>query len=93
MNKAKKRISAFTARTNLGRILNEVYYRGSEFIVERFGAPVAQIGPLKQPPTPATDDALERFLSFAGVLSDSDARRMRRSVRRGRAASIPRRTR
>ena len=38
-----KTVSAYTARTNFGELLNEVYYQGEEFVVERKGKPLAKI--------------------------------------------------
>lgn len=38
-----KTISAYKLRTNLGEILNEVYYRGLEVVIERKGKPLARI--------------------------------------------------
>lgn len=36
-------VSAYRARTNFGEILNLVYYRGDEVVVERKGKPVVKI--------------------------------------------------
>ena len=41
-----KKINAMKVRQSLGEILNEVYYRGDTFIVERDGKPLAAIVPL-----------------------------------------------
>lgn len=41
-----KKINAMGVRQGLGEILNEVYYRGDTFIVERDGKPLAAIVPL-----------------------------------------------
>lgn len=37
-----KKISAYKARTNLGEVLNEVYYGNKEYIVERAGKPMVR---------------------------------------------------
>jgi prevent-host-death family protein len=41
-----KKINAMRVRQNLGEILNEIYYRGDTFIVERDGKPLAALVPL-----------------------------------------------
>ena len=41
-----RNITAIRARQNLGEVLNETYYRGDAFIVERAGKPVAAIVPI-----------------------------------------------
>lgn len=38
-----KTISAYEARTNLGEILNLVYYRGDTVIIEKMGKPMAKL--------------------------------------------------
>jgi prevent-host-death family protein len=43
-----KTINAVRARGNLGRILEEVYYRGDEYIIERAGKPMAAVVPIEQ---------------------------------------------
>jgi prevent-host-death family protein len=43
-----KRISAMTARKNLGELLESVYYRGDEIIVERAGKPMGVLIPLSE---------------------------------------------
>jgi prevent-host-death family protein len=43
-----KTISALKARKNLGELLEEVYYRGDQYIIERAGKPMAAVVPLTQ---------------------------------------------
>jgi prevent-host-death family protein len=43
---AAKKINAMQVRQRLGEILNEVYYRGDSFIIERDGKPLAALIPL-----------------------------------------------
>ncbi len=38
-----KTISAYQARTNLGEILNLVYYKGDTVIIEKMGKPMVKI--------------------------------------------------
>jgi prevent-host-death family protein len=42
----KKRMSALEARKNLGQLLEEVFYKGSQFIIERKGKPMAALIPV-----------------------------------------------
>ncbi len=44
----EKTINALKARQNLGQILEEVYYRGDQYIVERAGKPMAAVVPISQ---------------------------------------------
>jgi prevent-host-death family protein len=46
--KAMKHITALKARRNLGQLLEEVYYRGSRYVIERAGRPMAAVVPLSQ---------------------------------------------
>ena len=44
----RKTVNAVRARGSLGQILEEVYYRGDQYIVERSGKPMAAIVPMEQ---------------------------------------------
>lgn len=46
--KGVKTISAIKARKNLGQLLEEVYYQGAQYIIERAGRPMAVVVPLQQ---------------------------------------------
>jgi prevent-host-death family protein len=48
MNTVKtiKTISAMKARQNFGEILEEVYYKGDQFVIERAGKSMAAVVPL-----------------------------------------------
>ncbi|HKB16605.1 MAG TPA: type II toxin-antitoxin system prevent-host-death family antitoxin [Planctomycetota bacterium] len=43
-----KTVNALRARKNLGELLEEVYYRGEEFVIERAGKPMAAVVPLSR---------------------------------------------
>ena len=44
----EKTVNALKARQNLGAILEEVYYKGDQYIVERAGKPMAAVVPISQ---------------------------------------------
>jgi prevent-host-death family protein len=44
----QKTISALKARRNLGQILEAVYYRGDQYVIERAGKPMAVVVPIEQ---------------------------------------------
>ncbi len=44
----EKTINALKARQNLGEILEGVYYKGDQYIVERAGKPMAAVVPISQ---------------------------------------------
>jgi prevent-host-death family protein len=43
-----KKINALKARKNLGQLLEEVYYKGDQYIIERAGRPMAAVVPIWQ---------------------------------------------
>ena len=43
-----KKVNALKARQNLGKLLEEVYYQGDQFIIERAGKAMAAVVPLWQ---------------------------------------------
>jgi prevent-host-death family protein len=43
-----KRVNALKARKNLGQVLEEVYYRGDQYVIERAGRPMAALVPVWQ---------------------------------------------
>lgn len=64
-----KTISAYDARVRFGELLNEVYYKGEEVIVERKGKPMVKISKIEKPKT-ATD--FKAFRAAAGSWEDID---------------------
>jgi prevent-host-death family protein len=56
----KRKISAGEARTRLGELLEAVYYRGDEVVIERAGKPMAVVIPA------ARYEAMERRRKEAG---------------------------
>ena len=43
-----KKVNALKARQNLGQLLEEVYYKGDQYVIERAGRPMAAIVPIWQ---------------------------------------------
>ena len=43
-----KKVNALKARQNLGQLLEEVYYKGDQYIIERAGKPMAAVIPVWQ---------------------------------------------
>jgi prevent-host-death family protein len=41
-----KKVNVLKARQNLGQLLEEVYYRGDQYIIERAGKPMAAMVPI-----------------------------------------------
>jgi antitoxin (DNA-binding transcriptional repressor) of toxin-antitoxin stability system len=68
-----KTINAGKARVNFGRMLDEVFYQGDHFIIERDGRPMAAVIPLSQL------EALQKHLGPAKTDSDTSKRNKRRS--------------
>lgn len=62
-------ISAYDARVNFGELLNEVYYRDEEIIVERKGKPMVKISKVEKP---KTDADLRAFRDAAGSWENID---------------------
>jgi prevent-host-death family protein len=43
-----KKLNALKARKNLGQLLEEVYYKGDQYVIERAGRPMAAVVPVWQ---------------------------------------------
>lgn len=43
-----KKVNAMKARKNLGQLLEEVYYKGDQYVIERAGRPMAAVVPVWQ---------------------------------------------
>jgi prevent-host-death family protein len=43
-----KTVNALKARKNLGQLLEEVYYKGDQYVIERAGRPMAAVVPIWQ---------------------------------------------
>ncbi|KKS84961.1 MAG: Prevent-host-death family protein [Candidatus Gottesmanbacteria bacterium GW2011_GWA1_43_11] len=75
-----KTISAFKARTNFGEVMNEVYYKGTEIVVERKGKPMVKI--VKMKPSELGETA--SFLKAAGAWKDLDTDKMIKRIYKNR---------
>ena len=66
----RKTISALKARKNLGELLEEVYYRGDQYIIERAGKPMAAVVPLSQ--LEAWQEQREEFFRSIDAIRQKD---------------------
>lgn len=71
-----KSVDAVALRNNLGRYMNETYYRGDEFIIKRAGKPVAALVPLED---------LEKLT----VLRDKGLKALQGLWAKNKSASLP----
>ena len=71
-----KKINALKARQNFGQMLEEVYYKGDQFIIERAGKPMAAVVPLWQL------EELQKHFGSAKTGHDTDKENKRRSNKR-----------
>lgn len=79
-------ISVQKVRASLGELINEAYYTGHEFIVERKGKPmvkIVRVASMKQD----ARSKINAFMKFAGILSKKDGARMKTLVRSARKTS------
>jgi prevent-host-death family protein len=65
MDEMVKKVTALKARKNLGELLEEVYYRGDQYVIERAGKPMAAIVPLWQ-----LEAWLKRREEFFGMVDE-----------------------
>ncbi|MGH7412352.1 MAG: type II toxin-antitoxin system Phd/YefM family antitoxin [Candidatus Methylomirabilis sp.] len=61
-----KTVSALKARKNLGQLLEEVYYRGDQYVIERAGRPMAAVVPIWQ--LEEWQKRRQRFFGMVGEL-------------------------
>ena len=71
-----KILNALKARYNFGQMLEEVYYKGDQFIIERAGKPMAAVVPLWQL------EELQKHCGPAKTGHDTDKENKRRSHKR-----------
>jgi len=69
-----KKLNALKARQNLGQVLEEVYYNGDRYVIERAGKPMAAVVPLK-----VLEDYEENKERLFGLIKK--ARRRNKSVK------------
>ena len=75
-----KTVTAYEARTNLGELLNEVYYKGDEIIIKKSGKPVARISRISES-LPKKLKNKRDLLSLAGVWANEDGKSIRKYAR------------
>lgn len=75
-----KTVTAYEARTKLGELLNEVYYKGDEIIINKSGKPVARIIRFYES-VPKKLANKKELLSLAGVWANEDGKTIKRHAR------------
>lgn len=60
-----RKISALKVRQNLGQLLEEVYYKGGQYVIERAGRPMAAVVPVWQ-----LKEWQERRARFFGMVDE-----------------------
>lgn len=68
-----KTVSAYEARTNLGELINLVYYKNIEVVIERMGKPMVKIVNLKKTKNKNVD-IKKTILKFAGIWDNKDGK-------------------
>ena len=61
-----KTVNALKARKNLGQLLEEVYYKGDQYVIERAGRPMAAVVPVWQ--LEEWQKRRDRFFGMVGEL-------------------------
>lgn len=84
------RVSATDLKNKAADVLNRVVYSKTETIIMRYGKPIAVISPvlgaIPDFPEVARGEGSKRgFFKLAGILSDTEAKRIKRIVREGRS--------
>ncbi|OGM25015.1 hypothetical protein A3D00_04175 [Candidatus Woesebacteria bacterium RIFCSPHIGHO2_02_FULL_38_9] len=74
-------ISAYQARTNFGELLNLVYYKDEEVVIERKGKPMVKITKMKT----AKKKTADPFLRAAGAWKDLDTNKMISEIYKARS--------
>jgi prevent-host-death family protein len=67
-----KKVNALKARQNFGQLVEEVYYKGDQFIIERAGKPMAAVVPLWQ--LEERSQRRERLSATVGKVWQSNAK-------------------
>lgn len=70
-----KTVSAYEARTKFGEILNLVYYKNMEIIVEKMGKPIVKIVKV----SPLTLE--EKLAKYAGTWTDEEAKAIEKAAK------------
>jgi len=60
-----KKMNALSAQKNLGQLLDEVYFKGDQYVIERAGRPMAAVVPLWQ-----LEDRRKRKERFFGMVKE-----------------------
>ena len=72
-----RKINALKVRQNLGQLLDEVYHKGDQYVIERAGRPMAAVVPVRQ--LKAWQESRARFFRMVDDLR-STARKIKPTV-------------
>ncbi len=67
-----KKVTAMKARKSFGQVLEEVYYKGDQYVIERAGKPMAAVVPVK-----FLEKYQESSARLFGLIKKSQARNRR----------------
>ena len=81
-----KTVNALKARQNLGQLLEEVYYNGNQYVIERAGRPMAAVVPVWQ--IEEWEKRRERFFSMVEDVWRKNTRAKPEAVEREVAAAV-----
>lgn len=78
-----KTVSAYEARTNFGELINLVYYKGIDVVIEKMGKPVAKLTSINKS-TEKEIGAEDKIASFAGIWADNEGNKIKANAKKFR---------
>lgn len=84
-----KTVSAYEARTKLGELLNLVYYKGIDVVIERKGKAMVKLTKVEAAPKMKKNSKknIDNFMRFAGIWKGEDTERIKKELREERKRS------
>jgi prevent-host-death family protein len=81
-----RKVNALKVRQNLGQLLEEVYYKGDQYVIERAGRPMAAVVPVWQ--LKEWQERRERFFEMVHDLRREGRKTKPAAVEREVAAAV-----